>query len=211
MTGLTTTTTDSWRSKRHQRSENLAAMRRSKGIWHYIHRCGCGGSSFETNDLPSAHIAKVTVSDGKTEVQFQDQKTINIRPVVQTRPRPKFFIMRLHCDRRFFPLLKPTQTMKLCLFPTSLLCLAFSSLICVAESRYATLSVGTESNRPNHPSRFRSRPARLVILKLSFSLMVAKSSFSTSSTTKTFKAAIFVPLIISSKTHRGNRASLHLP
>ena len=33
MTGLTTTTTDSWRSKRHQRSENFAAMRRSKGIW----------------------------------------------------------------------------------------------------------------------------------------------------------------------------------
>jgi hypothetical protein len=49
----------------------------------YIHRCGCGDPHSRPMICSSAHIAKVTVSDGKTEVQFQGQKTINIRPVVR--------------------------------------------------------------------------------------------------------------------------------
>jgi hypothetical protein len=104
--------------------------------------------------------------------------------------------------------------MKLCLFPTSLLCLVFSSLICVAESRYATLSVGG-TNQTDQITLQDFEVARLASAsdpQTVFSLMVAKSSFSTSSTTKTFKAAIFVlPYYIPPKPIVVTGLSLHLP
>ena len=56
----------------------------------YIHRCGCRNPYSRPMICCSAHVAKVTVSKGETEVQFKNQKIVNI-PAVKRPVRGQSF------------------------------------------------------------------------------------------------------------------------
>ena len=58
----------------------------------YIHRCGCRDPYSRPMICCLAHVAKVTISNGETEVQFQNQRTLNILPVKRPVRGQSFYL-----------------------------------------------------------------------------------------------------------------------
>lgn len=52
----------------------------------YVHRCGYRDLGIRPTICCSVHVAEVRMTDGETEVQFQDQLPLAETPVVQPSP-----------------------------------------------------------------------------------------------------------------------------
>lgn len=57
----------------------------------YIHRCGFPELDIKPLICCSVSIAKVTIRNRQTEVQFEDQRVINSRPTVRPKPGDNYY------------------------------------------------------------------------------------------------------------------------
>jgi hypothetical protein len=57
----------------------------------YIHRCFCRDPYSRSLICCSVRVAKVTIQDGQTEVQFEDQIVVKSRPTVRPEQGDKYY------------------------------------------------------------------------------------------------------------------------